>query len=88
MRLVCISDTHSHHRKLDLPPGDILIHAGDITYRGELDILNDFNLWVAEQKREKGFEHVVVIAGNHDLSLDPNHRGYNPLSSLMLTVCI
>ncbi len=24
LRIVCISDTHGLHRKLDLPPGDIL----------------------------------------------------------------
>merc|ERR1719414_881224 len=28
-RVVCISDTHNEHRGLRLPPGDILLHAGD-----------------------------------------------------------
>ena len=29
VKIVFISDTHSRHEKLgDLPPGDILIHAG------------------------------------------------------------
>ena len=27
VRLVLISDTHMMHRKLEMPPGDILIHA-------------------------------------------------------------
>ena len=32
IRLCCVSDTHSRHNKLDpLPPGDILIHAGEYT---------------------------------------------------------
>lgn len=35
IRVVCISDTHSRHRCLPhLPPGDILIHAGDLTRSG------------------------------------------------------
>lgn len=30
MKLVCISDTHSLHRRIpDIPDGDVLIHAGD-----------------------------------------------------------
>lgn len=31
-RIVCISDTHNCTVKL--PPGDVLIHAGDITNQG------------------------------------------------------
>jgi len=31
MRLVVISDTHELHRELAVPPGDLLIHAGDFT---------------------------------------------------------
>ena len=31
MRIVCIADTHELHRELAVPPGDLLIHAGDIT---------------------------------------------------------
>jgi hypothetical protein len=29
-RFVCISDTHS--RRFAVPPGDVLIHAGDLSY--------------------------------------------------------
>ena len=29
-RFVCISDTHS--RRFDVPPGDVLIHAGDLSH--------------------------------------------------------
>jgi 3',5'-cyclic AMP phosphodiesterase CpdA len=31
-RFVCISDTHSH--TFDVPPGDVLLHSGDITKMG------------------------------------------------------
>ena len=30
MKLVCISDTHSMHRRIpEIPDGDVLVHAGD-----------------------------------------------------------
>lgn len=63
MRIVCISDTHSLHRKIkEVPPGDVLVHAGDITSRGDLEDLVDFNKWLGELPHQ----HKVVIAGNHD----------------------
>lgn len=30
VRIVCISDTHNEHDALRLPPGDVLIHSGDV----------------------------------------------------------
>ena len=43
IRCVCVSDTHSFHRDLVVPFGDIFIHAGDFTNRGTLKELLDFN---------------------------------------------
>ncbi len=43
VRIVCISDTHAMHRNLRIPPGDILVHAGDITMRGEKKTMIDFD---------------------------------------------
>lgn len=34
-RFVCISDTHSH--TFPVPPGDVLLHSGDLTGTGTLD---------------------------------------------------
>ena len=34
IRIVLISDTHNKHKMLELPEGDILIHAGDFTNDG------------------------------------------------------
>jgi predicted phosphohydrolase len=62
MRLVILSDTHSHHRRLAIPDGDILIHAGDMTNMGALHELHDFNEWLGTLPHP----HKVVIAGNHD----------------------
>jgi hypothetical protein len=70
VRFVCISDTHGRHRAIKhVPPGDVLLHAGDITNVGELEQLLDFSAWLAELPHV----HKVVIAGNHDVTLDRAH---------------
>ena len=45
MRLVCISDTHGLHDQVTLPPGDVLVHAGDFTSEGELEDVRAFLDW-------------------------------------------
>lgn len=66
VRVVCISDTHSHHAELGpLPHGDILIHAGDLTHSGTLSELRSALEWLAAQPHE----HKVFVAGNHDHKL-------------------
>ena len=67
MKVVCISDTHGHHRSLDVPDGDILIHAGDIDYAfGNVQHLVDFNEWLGELPHK----HKILIAGNHDTAFE------------------
>jgi Icc-related predicted phosphoesterase len=65
LKLVCISDTHCAHEVLtdEMPDGDILICAGDITGRGEVNEILRFNEWVGRLKK---YEHTILIAGNHD----------------------
>lgn len=62
MRIVCISDTHSRLRQLEIPDGDLLIHAGDLTSRGNRQELEDAMAWM----RALPHPHKVLIAGNHD----------------------
>ena len=66
VRFVCISDTHGKHRKINLPEGDVLLHAGDITNVGEPHQLEDFAEWLSKLH----YTQKVVIAGNHDLTID------------------
>lgn len=66
MRLVCISDTHGDHEGLDLPEGDVLIHAGDMTAHGRKSETQEFMKWLGSRR----FEHVVCIAGNHDAFME------------------
>jgi len=62
LRLVCISDTHGEHERVALPPGDVLVHAGDVTAHGsELDWLR-FLDWFGS----RDFAHRLFVAGNHD----------------------
>lgn len=60
--VVCISDTHGHHRQLDMPPGDILIHAGDYVLHGNKEHAVDFNWWLGELP----YQHRIVVQGNHE----------------------
>jgi len=75
MRVVCISDTHSNHLGVVLPPGDLLIHAGDLTGRGSLLAIQQAKTWL-ESQLEKYPLGVIVIAGNHELTLDEEHSEY------------
>lgn len=65
-RLVLISDTHGFHQGLAVPAGDILIHAGDLSLRGALDEVRDFNAWLGRLPHP----HKLVIAGNHDFCFE------------------
>lgn len=62
MRIVLISDTHEQHDQVTVPPCDVLIHAGDLTYRGTIPAVQEALGWLDKQPAE----HVICIAGNHD----------------------
>lgn len=64
-RIVCISDTHNQTPKL--PPGDVLIHAGDLTNQGSYSELQKTVDWL----EKTAYQAKIVIAGNHDITLDP-----------------
>lgn len=62
MKIVCISDTHMSHDAIEVPPGDVLIHAGDFTCGGSLKEVAGFANWFAGLPHK----HKVLVAGNHD----------------------
>ncbi|KAF2208582.1 hypothetical protein CERZMDRAFT_91571 [Cercospora zeae-maydis SCOH1-5] len=75
VRVICISDTHN--LRPQLPPGDLLLHAGDLTEWGTFDEIQAQLNWLSSQPHQ----HKILIAGNHDLLLDddfldryPEHR--------------
>ena len=69
VRVVCISDTHTHI-PAHIPPGDVLIHAGDLTDAGSVPEIQAQIDWLASLPHRE----VIVIAGNHDTFLDPRTR--------------
>jgi Icc-related predicted phosphoesterase len=62
MKFVAISDTHGKHQKLILPKGDVIIHAGDVSSKGQENEIVDFLKWFSALD----FEYKIFIAGNHD----------------------
>jgi predicted phosphodiesterase len=69
IRVVCISDTHNHFPE-EVPPGDLLIHAGDLTIDGSVAEIQKQIDWLASLPHKE----IVVISGNHDTYLDPRTR--------------
>jgi len=64
MRLVLLSDTHSMHDRVSVPDGDVVVHAGDWSGRGNALCLKRFCEWFAMLPHK----YRVFIAGNHDWS--------------------
>lgn len=62
MRFVTIADTHGKHEDLTLPAGDVLIHAGDVSLKGEESEVLTFLNWL----ENLNYRHKILIAGNHD----------------------
>jgi len=80
--IVCISDTHGHHRSLRMPPGDILIHAGDYTRFGKKEQAIDFNDWLGGLSyREK-----IVVQGNHETNAEWKNNAKIILSNATLLI--
>ncbi|OJD20694.1 hypothetical protein ACJ73_07969 [Blastomyces percursus] len=68
-RIVCVSDTHGYAPSdgaFKLPKGDVLIHAGDLSNQGTMSELCKTVEWI----ERADFEVKIVIAGNHDITLD------------------
>ncbi len=80
-RIVAISDTHLTHEKhdLEIPDGDILIHAGDATFKGRPHEIYRFAKWFGALPHK----HKVFISGNHDFLFQDNQaRAINLLQGI------
>jgi Icc-related predicted phosphoesterase len=67
MRFVAISDTHNlQAHGPEIPDGDVLLHAGDMTGKGSILEIRKAATWLASLPHK----HKVVIAGNHDFGFE------------------
>lgn len=61
-RFVCVSDTHGYapsEAGFKLPPGDVLIHAGDLTNQGSMAEIRRTMDWISKAQ----FEAKIIVAG-------------------------
>lgn len=68
-KIVCLSDTHNCNEQINVPDGDILIHAGDATIRGTIPEIIAFNRWFSNLPHRIK----IFIAGNHDWLFETNN---------------
>jgi predicted phosphodiesterase len=70
-RITFISDTHNKHKHItqDLPGGDLLIHAGDVSSMGYEHEIREFCKWF---DIIDNYYHKIFIAGNHDWGFQTN----------------
>lgn len=75
-RFVCVSDTHAQSGAcaMDVPAGDVLVHAGDFTVTGTLDECRRFGAFLARLPHRRK----LVVPGNHDVTFDDDWYGTGP----------
>jgi len=66
LQIVALSDSHNATKRVEIPDGDILIHAGDFSFQGKSLEIQDFIEWMKEQPHK----HKLWIAGNHELGIE------------------
>ena len=64
IKVICISE--AHNAQPQVPHGDLLIHAGDLTQSGSIEEIEAAVKWL----KSLSHPHKVVTVGNHDLALD------------------
>ena len=69
IKVVCLSDTHGMTVP-NVPPGDLLIHAGDLTQGGSALGIQAQVDWLDSLPHR----HKIVIGGNHDIFFDIKTR--------------
>ena len=70
LKIVCLSDTHNCNSQIEVPDGDILIHAGDATVMGTFDEVNEFAIWFTNLPHR----YKIFVAGNHDWLFENDPR--------------
>lgn len=66
MKIVCISDIHNYHKKIDMPEGDVVVCTGDVSSRGFKHELQNFIKWYGNLP----YKRKVLVCGNHDVGAE------------------
>ncbi len=82
MRLICISDTHNKIGQLELPKGDLLLIAGDLTGYGTVEEFVKLNADLEEVKKLYKYG-ILAVPGNHDFGAE---RDFNHIKALLTNV--
>lgn len=75
MKIIAMADTHNQHNRINVPDGDIVIHAGDMTETGTRTEIKNFLQWYAALPHK----HKVLVAGNHDFGFEEDEYTYAAL---------
>jgi Icc-related predicted phosphoesterase len=68
MKIAMLSDTHNSYGTLVVPECDILISAGDYSFRGTKNEVINFHKWFAKQPAK----HLISVQGNHEIEVEKN----------------
>lgn len=80
MKIVCIADTHNQHKKLqNIPDGDVILHAGDVSGRGYHHEVRNFCDWYLKLPHK----YKLLVAGNHDFFFQTNGHSEPLLRDVM-----
>ena len=71
LKIIALSDTHTFHRKVTVPDGDVLVYAGDLMGSGyNCREVIDFGDWFSNLSHPTK----LLVAGNHDRLFESNLR--------------
>lgn len=68
MKIVAISDVHNLWHKITIPDCDVLVSAGDYSYKGNPEVVEAFHKWMNSQPADVK----ISVQGNHELWVEKN----------------
>lgn len=78
MKIVLISDTHTKHKEIQVPDGDMIILSGDLSFNGRDHEILDFLKWYSELPHK----YKIMIPGNHDFGFETKSLWCNEVATL------
>jgi Icc-related predicted phosphoesterase len=70
LKICAISDVHGRHDSVVVPECDLLISAGDYSFRGQDQEVKSFHEWLNKQPAK----YIISVQGNHELGVQANFQ--------------